>query len=220
VSVATWAIVVAGGDGHRFGRPKQFERLAGRLVVTWAVDAAQSACDEVVLVLPGDSLAEPTYRCDASIVVAGGPTRSASVRAGLGAIPNDVEIIVIHDAARPLASTALFRAVIAAVREGADAAVPGIAVADTLKRVDNGRVLGTIERSDLVSVQTPQAFKARALREAHRGGPDATDDAGLIEAIGGSVAVVLGEPRNIKLTELSDLALFDSWLTTSDEASR
>lgn len=220
MSVATWAVVVAGGDGRRFGRPKQFELLAGRLVVAWAVDAARSVCEEVVLVLPGDSLDEPSYRCDASIVVAGGSTRSASVRAGLRAIPSDTEVVVIHDAARPLATSALFRAVISAVREGADAAVPGLAVADTLKRVEGGHVVETIGRHNLVSVQTPQAFRFATLCEAHRGNPEATDDAGLVEAIGGTVTVVAGEPRNIKLTEMSDLALFESWLTPFGETSR
>src|SRR5207253_1205874 len=100
----------------------------------------------------------------------GGATRSESVRNGLAAVPDDVEVIVVHDAARPLASAALFDAVIDAVRGGADGAVPGISVVDTVKRVKDGRVVETLDRTTLVAVQTPQAFRAAALRAAHAGG--------------------------------------------------
>jgi 2-C-methyl-D-erythritol 4-phosphate cytidylyltransferase len=138
--------------------------------------------------------------------VPGGPSRSESVRAGLAAVPPEAEIIVVHDAARPLAPAALFQAVVDAVRAGADAAVPALPVVDTLKQVDGGRVVATVDRDGLVAVQTPQAFRAAALRAAHAAGGVASDDAALVEAAGGSVVVVPGDPSNLKLTTPEDLA--------------
>ena len=112
----------------------------------------------------------------------------------------------MHDAARPLASPELYRRVVAAVRNGADAAIPGVAVADTIKVVDaDGHVVDTPDRSTLVAVQTPQAFRFDALRRAHAAGGEATDDASLIEAIGGTVVVVEGDPGNRKITLPDDL---------------
>ena len=140
-------------------------------------------------------------------MVAGGDTRSDSVRAGLRAVPEDAEVVVVHDAARPLATRALFDAVIAAVRAGADAAVPGIPVSDTLKRVEGERVVDTVDRELLVAVQTPQAFRASVLRAAHAQRGDATDDAALVEAVGGQVVVVPGDPRNLKITTPDDLVV-------------
>lgn len=141
----------------------------------------------------------------ADVVVAGGSTRSASVRAGLAAVPADAQVVLVHDAARPLAPPALFASVIAAVRDGADGAVPGLPVTDTIKRVARGRVVETLDRGTLVAVQTPQAFAASALRRAHASEPEATDDAALIEAAGGAVVVVLGDPANAKITRPGDL---------------
>ncbi len=192
-----WAIVVAGGTGRRFGRPKQFEDLLGRRVLDWSMAAAQATCDGVVAVLPPDRL-EPGAR-------PGGPTRSASVRAGLAAVPDTASVVVVHDAARPLAGPELFERVVAAVDAGADAAVPGIALCDTVKRVDGHRVTGTVDRRDLVAVQTPQAFRADILRRAHAGAAEATDDAGLVEALGGTVVVVDGDSRNFKITTPDNL---------------
>ncbi|MGI9022021.1 MAG: 2-C-methyl-D-erythritol 4-phosphate cytidylyltransferase [Acidimicrobiales bacterium] len=194
-----WAIVVAGGSGARFGRPKQFEDLLGRRVLDWSLAAARAVCEGVVPVLPDDRL-EPG-------ALPGGPTRSASVRAGLAAVPAEAAIVVVHDAARPLAGPGLFEAVVAAVRDGADAAVPGLALSDTVKRVRDGRVVETIDRRDLVGVQTPQAFRAKILRRAHEGAPEATDDAALVEAIGATVVVVEGDRRNLKLTSPDDLTV-------------
>jgi len=121
-------------------------------------------------------------------------------------VPGEADIVVVHDAARPLASPSLFEAVVAAVGAGADAAIPGIPLADTVKEVDGGVVRATLDRSSLIAVQTPQAFLARMLRLAHEGDPDASDDAGLVEAKGGRVAVVPGEPANAKITTPVDLA--------------
>lgn len=145
--------------------------------------------------------------------VAGGATRSDSVRAGLAAIPDDVEVVCVHDAARPLASAELFDRVIAAVVAGADAAFPGIAVTDTIKVIDPttaagatlGDVIATPDRSTLISVQTPQAFRASVLRAAHAAGGDATDDAALVEAAGGRVVAVEGDPMARKITTPDDL---------------
>ena len=196
--------MVAAGSGARFGGLKQFEELEGRRVVDWAVVASRSVADGVVLVVPPDHLTDEAPAAD--VIVAGGATRSDSVRAGLAAVPAGAEVIVVHDAARPFAAPALFEAVVAGVRAGADAAIPGVPIVDTVKRVVDGRVLGTLNREELVAVQTPQAFAAAALREAHAGGGEATDDAALVEAAGGVVMVVPGDPANTKITLRTDLA--------------
>lgn len=198
--MTVWAVVVAAGTGTRFGGPKQYEELDGRRVLDWSLEAARAACDGVVLVVPPGREGDDER---ADTVVAGGATRSESVRAGVAAVPADAEVIVVHDAARPAASPALFDAVVAAVRAGADAAVPGLPVVDTVKRVDDGVVVETLDRSTLVAVQTPQAFRAAVLRAA-RG--EATDDAALVEAAGGRVVVVPGEVSNLKITSPDDLA--------------
>lgn len=207
-SAATvWTVVVAAGSGARFGAAKQFERLGDRRVVDWALDAAQAASSGVVLVVPPDLAVTDEPRAD--VVVPGGTTRSASVRAGLAAVPPEADVVVVHDAARPLAPVALFESVVrAVVDDGADAAVPGVPVSDTVKRVDaGGAVVETVDRSSLVAVQTPQAFRAAALRAAHEHEPVATDDAALIEAAGGRVVVVDGDTRAVKLTTRDDLAM-------------
>ncbi len=210
-----WAIVVAGGAGSRFGDsvPKQFLDLGGLRLIDWALAAAGAACEGVVAVLPAAHVAVTLP--SGVTAVAGGPTRSASVRAGLAAVPDVVDVIVVHDAARPLADPALFERVVAAVRAGADAAVPGVAVADTIKRVDptGGQVLETLDRPALRAIQTPQAFAAAVLRRAHAGGADATDDAALVEAIGGRVVVVDGDPANLKITGPDDLERAEALLT-------
>jgi 2-C-methyl-D-erythritol 4-phosphate cytidylyltransferase len=211
-----WAIVVAGGSGSRFGdsAPKQFLDLGGLRLIDWALAAASVSCGGVVAVLPAAHL-EAITLAPGVAAVAGGSTRSASVRAGLEAVPADAAVIVVHDAARPLADAALFERVIAAVRAGADGAVPGVPVADTVKRVDpaDGLVLETLDRPALRAIQTPQAFAADALRQAHAGGDDATDDAALVEAAGGRVVVVEGDPSNLKVTGPEDLVRAEDLLT-------
>jgi 2-C-methyl-D-erythritol 4-phosphate cytidylyltransferase len=202
--VSTWAIVVAAGGGTRFGAAKQFARLGGATVLDRAVGVAAESCDGVVVVLPADAL----WDAPAPVRTAtGGATRSESVRAGLAYVPDDADVVVVHDAARPLASRRLFAAVLAAIADGADAAVPGLPVVDTLKRVRDDNVVETVSRDGLVAVQTPQAFRASALRAAHESGAIETDDAALVEAAGGRVVVVEGERRNLKLTLVDDLEL-------------
>ena len=196
------AIVVAAGEGARFGGPKQLRPLGDRRIVDHAVDAARATCDTVVLVVPAGA----TWSVEGVASVTGGATRSASVRAGLAALPPEMEIVVVHDAARPLAGAVLFERVIAAVDAGADGAAPGIGVADTVKRVDaDGVVVATLPREELVAAQTPQAFRAEVLRAAHAGAPEDTDDAAVVERAGGRVVVVEGASDNFKITAPDDL---------------
>lgn len=212
-----WSIVVAGGAGTRFGDRKQFSSLGGRPVLEWAVEACRTSSAGVVLVLPADLDDPDSHGADA--LVAGGPTRADSVRCGLAAVPDDAEVIVVHDAARPLASPRLFDAVIAAVgADGVDGAVPGVPPSDTIKAVDGaGNVTRTLDRSTLVAVQTPQAFRAGALRRAHgQADPGATDDAMLVEALGGTVRVVPGEPANLKITDPDDLDAAERLLVSGE----
>lgn len=196
--MAAWAIVVAAGSGDRFGGPKQYEPLGAMRVLDWSLLAARESCDGVVLVVHPDRVGDPEPEADA--VVAGGLTRSESVRSGLAAVPVDATVVLVHDAARPRATAALWRA----VRDGvgpADAVVPAVPVVDTLREVGGG----TVDRSRYVAVQTPQGFVADVLRRAHAGGAEGTDDASLVEAVGGKVRVVDGEGANTKITTPHDL---------------
>jgi len=202
---AVWAIIVAAGTGSRYGGSKQYELLHGRMVLEWSVAAARSVCGGVIVVLPPTDVGR--LAPDGTVVVAGGATRSASVRAGLAAVPAGAEIIVVHDAARPLAARPLWEAAIGAVCDGADGAICAVPVTDTVKRVEGIAVMETIDRTQLVAVQTPQAFRAAALRAAHAVGDDASDDAALVERAGGRVVVVPGSPDNLKITHTHDLAV-------------
>ena len=219
----TWALVLAAGAGTRFGAgadglTKVMVSVGGRSMVAWSVDAARAACDGVTLVVPVrmvDELAHNAQGVD--VVVSGGGTRSGSVRAGLATVPDDVDVVVCHDAARPGASAGLFESVIAAVRNGVDAVVPALAVSDTLKRVpewggSGGLVAGTVSRDGLFAVQTPQAFRREALLAAHAGEPEATDDAALVEAAGGTVVAVPGEAAAHKVTTAADLVVVEALL--------
>jgi 2-C-methyl-D-erythritol 4-phosphate cytidylyltransferase len=203
VAAQVWAIVVAGGSGRRFGQLKQFAMLADRPVAQWSVAACRPVAAGVVLVVPAGS-AEDQSDCGADTVVVGGPTRSASVRCGLAAVPERADVIIIHDAARPLAAPTLFAAVADAVAD-TGAAICALPVSDTIKRVEDGRVTETLDRSALVAVQTPQAFAAGLLRRAHASGAEATDDAALVELLGVPVRVVPGDPGNFKITTPADL---------------
>jgi 2-C-methyl-D-erythritol 4-phosphate cytidylyltransferase len=145
-------VVVAGGAGSRFGAPKQFADLAGRPVLEWSLASARQACEGIVLVLPAGKAADPSHRWDADVVVSGGASRSASVRAGLAGVPAYADIVAVHDAARPLARLDLWRSVIEAVAAGADAAIPATPVTDTVKEVGPGGRLVTLDRARLVAV--------------------------------------------------------------------
>jgi len=194
--VSFWGVVPAAGEGRRFGRSKHELLLAGIPLWQWARDCLLAAgAEEVVVVgaVPGG--------------ITGGARRRDSVAAGLAAVPGRVAHVLVHDAARPLASPALAIAVVARLERGDCAAVvPAVPVRDTIKSVEGEWVTGTLDRSSLVGVQTPQGFAAAALRDAHRVFPeDVTDDAALIERAGGRVAVVPGEQDNLKLTFPEDL---------------
>lgn len=200
----TWTIIVAAGSGSRFGGtvPKQFLELAGRRIVDWSVRVAASVSEGVVVVLPSSGDYPELAHCDTAEIrtVPGGSSRSASVRAGLSSVPDDAAVVLVHDAARPLASRDLFERVIAAVVEGADGVIPVVPVVDTLRHVDGDPV----DRSQLVAVQTPQGFRREALERAHSADEVATDDANLVTAAGGQVVTVAGDRWNLKVTDPTD----------------
>jgi 2-C-methyl-D-erythritol 4-phosphate cytidylyltransferase len=211
-----WSIVVAGGSGLRYGARKQFVPLHGVSVLQRAVGAAAAVSEGVVAVVPEDSVdrAGVTTTVTTELcVVAGGATRAESVRRGLDRVPDTCDVILVHDAARPLASVGLFSAVIAAVESGAEAVVPGVPIADSVRHVDGG----ALDRAALVAVQTPQGFTAEALRRAHAAGHDATDDATLAEAVGVTVTVIGGEPENRKITDPSDLVAAEAILEQRED---
>lgn len=199
-----YGIVVAAGAGARFGAAKGSTLLRDRPLWEWSRDSlSDGGVSSVVLVgpVPGG--------------VPGGPRRRDSVAAGLAALPADATHVLVHDAARPLATAALARRVIERLsRGGVDAVLPAIPVRDTLKRVDGERVTSTVDRSTLVAVQTPQGFVVESLRAAHSADDaDASDDAVLIERWGGIVAMVPGEEANLKITFPADLALAEGLLS-------
>ncbi|MEM7275743.1 MAG: 2-C-methyl-D-erythritol 4-phosphate cytidylyltransferase [Actinomycetota bacterium] len=204
----TWAVVVAGGTGVRFGGPKQLVELGGRRIVDRSIDAVRPHVEGVIVV--GHHQIGTPAGLGVHAVVAGGPTRSASVRAGLAALPPEVTHVLVHDAARPLASAAVVGRVIDALVDGAEAVVPVVPVTDTLRAIDGG----TVDRSRLVAVQTPQGFERAALVAAHAAGANATDDAAVLEAWGHPVVHVDGDPVNIKITMPTDLAVAEALLST------
>jgi 2-C-methyl-D-erythritol 4-phosphate cytidylyltransferase len=167
----------------------------------WSLFIARELTDHVVLVVPPDriDLDEPL----ADIVVAGGATRSESVRAGLAAVPDGATHVLVHDAARPVPVTDVWRRVLAALEEGADGVVPVVAVTDTLREREGA----TVDRERFVAVQTPQGFRVEVLRAAHATQSEGTDDASLVEGTGAKVVLVDGDPTNIKITDASHLAM-------------
>lgn len=234
--MSTGIIIVAGGAGTRLGAdvPKAFVTIAGRTLLDYAVERAHAlpGLGAFVVVVPPDYAEEghPWQRGEwlptGVRVVPGGVERGDSVLAGLRALPDEVDIVLVHDAARAFAPTALFARVETAVREGADAVVPGIPIVDTVKVVADGAddsddeapgapheatvvphetVVHTLDRSRLRAVQTPQGFTRRALTLAHTHSSLATDDAGLVEQSGGRVVVVPGEEAAAKITTPADL---------------
>jgi 2-C-methyl-D-erythritol 4-phosphate cytidylyltransferase len=198
-------------------RPKAFVKLGGRLLLSHSVELFEEhpAVDGVVLVVPegweepATLLADDLVAGKVAAAVPGGATRAESVACGLAAVPAEADLILVHDAARPFATPELVTAVLEALGQ-AEGAVPGVPLTDTVKRVQGDRVTETLERSQLVLVQTPQAFHAEALRTAYAVPSDrllaATDCASLVEASGRAVAVVAGEEANLKITTSSDLA--------------
>jgi 2-C-methyl-D-erythritol 4-phosphate cytidylyltransferase len=209
-----WCVVVAAGTGSRFGGPKQFAPLGDSTVVEHSVGVAACACDGVVVVAHPGSLREvEDLLAGVARVVPGGTTRSESSRAGVEAVPERAGVILVHDAARPLASPALFRRVIAEVRGGADGAVPVVPVTDTIRDLEGELV----DRDRLLAVQTPQGFVAEVLRRAVGTRAEATDDAALVARSGGTVSFVEGESDNRKITTREDLLVAEALLAARRE---
>jgi 2-C-methyl-D-erythritol 4-phosphate cytidylyltransferase len=221
--MSVWAILVAAGRGERLGldHPKAFAKLGEDPLLAEPLRRLDDSewVDAIVLVAPPGweepsiLLAEELGCGKVSACVAGGETRADSVRAGLAEVPEDAVVVLVHDAARPLLPEAVIERVLAPLSDGWDGAVPGVPVSDTLKRVGaDGAVLETVERGSLYAVQTPQAFPVDVLRRALAGGVDASDCAGLVEAAGGRVKIVPGDPQLLKVTTADDLAKIASWL--------
>jgi 2-C-methyl-D-erythritol 4-phosphate cytidylyltransferase len=209
------AIVVAAGSGTRLGAqvPKAFVEIGGRTLLEHAcARLASPLVRDTIVVAPADWMTRAAALCTATIV-AGGVTRQQSVAAGLQALADDVDVVLVHDVARPFVPPELVQRVLAALDSGADAAIPGCAVTDTIKQVDAaGGVIATLDRAGLIAVQTPQGFRRAVLVAAHAAALDAraTDDGALVEAAGGRVVVVEGAREAFKITDGWDLALAES----------
>lgn len=201
--MSIWGIVVAAGSGSRFGTPKHGIELGGVPMWERAVsDLVAGGVDHVVVV------------GDVPSGIRGGARRQDSVAKGLATVPESAEFVLVHDAARPLTGSDIVRAVVSRLLKGdVDGVIPAVAVRDTVKRVAGERVVETVDRSDLVAVQTPQGFRASVLHEAHRTiMDDATDDAQLVEMAGGHVVTVPGSVRNLKVTFPDDLRVAEALL--------
>ena len=223
-------VVVAAGSGTRLGAavPKAFVEVRGRRIVDWAIRGALAApgVAQVVVVAPeayaealAGEYAEVPAGGPAVAVVAGGAERSDSVRAGLAALDPSFGVVLVHDAARCFTPVAVFERVIATVRGGDPAAVPGLPAIDTVKVVDEeGLVRHTPDRASLRTIQTPQGFARPALERAHASGVHASDDAALAEACGIPVRVVPGDPRAFKVTTTDDLLRAEQALAEGSSA--
>ena len=221
--MSVWAVLAAAGRGERLGsdRPKAFARLGGRPLLAESLERLEESgwIDAIVIAAPPDweepsiLVAEEIAATKVSSAVTGGESRSESVRLALAEVPEEAAVVLVHDAARPLLPEDVIERVLSPLSEGWDGVVPAVPLADTVKRVEGDRVVETLPREDLVAVQTPQAFLADTLRRAVSGDvSSATDCASLVEAQGGRVKVVEGDPRLLKVTDADDLALVESWL--------
>lgn len=209
----TVAIVLAAGEGVRSGGRKQFREAGGRSVLAHAIDAlvGMREIHGVIVVVPEDHVdatrAELQEVDEVLDVIAGGATRHQSSRAGLAALPETVQFVLIHDAARPFASARMIRRVLRAARE-TGAATPAVAVSDsTIELADDGSLRRYLDRAKLRAVQTPQAFRREVIEAAFARArrDDFTDDASVVRRHGGEVAVVEGEAENVKITSVEDL---------------
>jgi 2-C-methyl-D-erythritol 4-phosphate cytidylyltransferase len=229
------AVVVAAGRGERLGgdRPKALVVVAGRPLVAHAVGALRAAgiSHLVVVHSPGD---EAAFRAalgaagatltDGVSLTPGGADRSASVRAGLAALPDEVRVVAVHDAARAFTSPAVIRATVDAVTGDVLAAAPALPVADTLKRTDGDEVVGTVDRAGLVAVQTPQVFPRQVLEGVTAAGAAATDDLALVEAaraagrLSGRIVLVPGSVRGAKITYPEDIVIAEALAATDPDA--
>jgi 2-C-methyl-D-erythritol 4-phosphate cytidylyltransferase len=221
--MSVWALLAAAGSGERLGtdRPKAFARLGGRPLLAESMERLDRSewVDAIVVAAPPGweepviLLAEEIVASKVVAAVAGGPTRAESVRAALAEVPDDAVAVLVHDAARPLLEDDVVGRVLAPLSEGVAGVVPALRLVDTVKRVRGADVVETLARDELVAVQTPQAFPPDVLRSALAGElAGATDCASLVEAAGGRVRVVEGDPRLLKVTSPADLELVESWL--------
>ena len=222
--MSVWAVLAAAGRGERLGsdRPKAFARLGARPLLAESLERLEGShwIDQIVIAAPPDweepsiLVAEEIAATKVSSAVTGGASRSESVRLALAEVSEDAAVVLVHDAARPLLAAAVIERVLAPLSEGWDGAVPVLPIADTVKRVDGDRVVETLRRDDLVAVQTPQAFLPDVLRRALAGDVSAaTDCSSLVEAAGGRVKAVEGDPGLLKVTNPADLALVERRLT-------
>jgi len=224
--LSVWAVLAAAGRGERLGldRPKAFARLRGRPLLEEVLERLEESewLEAIVIVAPPEweepciLVAEEVAAGKVAETVTGGNSRGESVQAALSEVPEEATVVVVHDAARPLVTDGVIGRVITALADGWDGAVPVLPLADTVKRVDGEAVTETLDRSQLVAAQTPQAFVASVLRDAFStlqpSVTKSTDCASLVEARGGRVRVVEGDRRLIKVTEPADLDLVASWL--------
>jgi 2-C-methyl-D-erythritol 4-phosphate cytidylyltransferase len=221
--VAVWAVLAAAGRGERLGgdRPKAFAKLRERPLLAESLERLESSgwIDAIVIVAPPgweepSILVAEELACTKVVACAsGGETRAESVRAGVAEVGSDATVIAVHDAARPVLPDEVLERVLTALNEGWDGAVPALPLADTIKRVQGGQIVETLPREELAAAQTPQAFLAPVLRAALDGEiVDATDCAALVEARGGRVTTVPGDPRLLKVTDEADLELVASFL--------
>lgn len=212
-------IIVAAGSGSRLGTggPKAFVALAGQTILARALHsvAGMSSPAQVIVVAPADRVEDSRVIAESAVdaadvsvsVVTGGVTRQSSVAAGLAVIDAKVQIVLVHDAARPLTPSEQFDRIVAQVQRTGRGAIPGLPVSDTVKRIDeDGTIRETVDRSELSAVQTPQGFPRDQLDAAYAAATDdATDDAALLAAIGNQVTVIDGDPRAFKITTPWDL---------------
>ena len=220
--MSVWAILAAAGTGERLGldRPKAFAPLNDRPLVAEPLERLDASewVEGIVIAAPPEweepciLVAEEVAAGKVAKAVTGGETRSESVRAALAEVPEDANVVLVHDAARPLVTNEVIERVIRALEPGWDGAVPTLSIADTVKRVDGEAIAETLDRTGLVTAQTPQAFDADVLRGAFSTLQQSTDCASLVESSGGRVRAVEGDPRLLKVTTVADLELVASWL--------
>jgi len=203
-------VIPAAGRGERLGAecPKAFVDVAGRTLLEHAVAGVRGVADVLVIAVPAEHVDGAQQLVPDAVVVAGGATRQQSVRAALAVLPAEADVVLIHDAARAFVPEDVVHRVATAIQDGADAVIPVVPVADTMKEVDaGGAVVRTVDRAALRAVQTPQGFRRDVIEQAHACGADATDDSALAEAIGVTVATVPGSAEAFKLTTPLDLAV-------------
>src|SRR6186997_576242 len=226
--MSVWAILAAAGRGDRLGldRPKAFASLNDRPLIAEPLERLDASdwIEGIVVAAPPEweepciLVAEEVAAGKVAATVTGGESRSESVRAALAEVPEEVTVVLVHDAARPLVTDVVIERVITGLADGWDAAVPALPIADAVKRVDGDAVVETLDREGLVTVQTPQAFVGSVLRDAlsdpalQQTVTKSLDCASLVEARGGRVRVVEGDPRLLKVTEPEDLERVAGWL--------